>query len=180
MPVTETQAWREAAVTVPKDDVMLATLELHHPAFIEEGEQVAVRVVRNTVDLDLRLEVGAPLQSGQTVSWTAMPFEIDFPRIGAIGVECPLRLDNVGREVARYLAAATSLNAPLLVIFRGYLASDPDTVAQGPFRLQLRNVRRKGPSLTGSLVVASPGDLKFLRRVYDMVSFPALMAASAT
>ena len=68
MPVTETQAWREAAVTVPKDDVMLATLELHHPAVVEAGEQVAVRVVRNTVDLALRLEVSAPLQSGQTVS----------------------------------------------------------------------------------------------------------------
>ena len=181
MPVTESQAWREAAVTVPKDDVMLLTLELHHPAFLEAGVPTAIRIVLDTAPrLTFRLEAEAPLGGGELVDFTGMPFEIDFPRIGQLGVECPIKIDNVGREVATYLPAAVTQNTPMLVIFRGYLMSDPDTVGQGPFRLHLRNIKRKGATLTGNLVVASPGELKFLRRVYDMHAFTALMAASAT
>ncbi|WP_280113449.1 hypothetical protein [Methylobacterium nodulans] len=32
----------------------------------------------------------------------------------------------------------------MIVIFRGYLLPDPNTVGHGPFRLQLANLKRKG------------------------------------
>lgn len=180
MPIGATAAWAEASAAVPKDDVQLVTLELHHPAFLNElGQQTAIRAVRNTEDCVLTLEVGAPLGGGLPALFTAIPFEIDGPRIGPLGAYSTLKLDNVNREVSRYLDAATRINSPVLAIFRGYMASDPTAVAYGPFRLELRTVSRRLTYLEGSLVVASPGDLKFLRRVYDMRSFPSLMATVA-
>jgi hypothetical protein len=157
---------------------MLPTVEFHHPAFIENGVRTAVRCVRNTQDRTLRLEVGAPLNSGEDVLFTAIGFELDHPRIGPLGVEASITIDNVNREMAKYLEAAVSLNEPVKVIFRGYLVSDPTTVGQGPYTLAMRNVTRSGTSLQGKLIVASPGELKFLRRVYGMTDFPSLLAAS--
>lgn len=178
MPISVTQAWAEAAVTVPKDEVMLPTVEIHHPAFLENGIRTAVRCVRNTEDMTFRLEVGAPLNSGEDVLFKAIPFEIEYPRIGPLGVESSITLDNVNRDVAKYLEAAVSLNEPVKVMFRGYVVSDPTTVGQGPYTLAMRNVTRTGTSLQGKLIVASPGELKFLRRVYGMTEFPSLLAAS--
>lgn len=178
MPISRSQAWVEAAVTVPKDEVLLPTLEFHHPAFLENGILTAVRIVRNTADMDFRLEVGAPLNSGEVVQFQAVPFEIDTPRIGPLGAQASLTIDNVNREIGKYLKAATEMNSPLIVIARGYAVSDPDTVGEGPYKLEMRNVTRVGSSLTGNLIIASPGELKFGRLVYGMTTFPALMAAS--
>ncbi|MGA0595393.1 DUF1833 family protein [Enterovirga sp. CN4-39] len=178
MPITVSDAWAEAAVTAPRQEVMLLTLEFHHPAFVENGLPTAIRAVRNTEDLMLRLDAGAPLNAGQVVLFKAIPFEVDYPRIGQLGAEATIRLDNVNREVSRYLASAVTMNQTVKVIFRGYLASDPDTVGHGPYTLELRNVTRKSTTLEGKIVVASPGQLKFLRQVYDQQSFPSLMAVS--
>lgn len=147
MPISITQAWAEAAVTAPKNEVMLPTVEFHHPAFVENGSPTAIRAVRNTEDLVLRLEAEAPLSGGQDVLFRAIPFEIDYPRIGQLGAESTITLDNVNREVAKYLSAAVTMNQTVKVIFRGYLASDPTTVGQGPYTLELRNVTRRSSSL---------------------------------
>ncbi|WP_437871404.1 DUF1833 family protein [Methylorubrum extorquens] len=107
-----------------------------------------------------------------------MPFGIEYPRIGKLGVEAPIWIDNVNREVARYLEPATKLNESMVVIFRGYLASDPDTVEHGPFRLLLHSVKRKGARLDGTLTMADPTKLRVMREIYDSQRFPALMVAA--
>ncbi|MCB5173640.1 DUF1833 family protein [Microvirga lenta] len=178
MPISATQAWAEAAATAPKDEVMLITLEAIHPVFIENGQPSPVRIVRNTVDFNARLEAEAPVGGGLIVPFLAVPFEIDYPRIGQLGAECTLRMDNVNREMGRHLEAAVKMNTPITVIFRGYLASDPDTVGQGPYKLILRSVKRRGSLLEGSLAIAKPQNLRVLREVFDMQRFPALLAAS--
>jgi hypothetical protein len=178
MPISVTQGWAEASVTNPKNEVPLATLEFHHPAFVDDTGLTAVRVVRNTVDFTGRLEVDAPLNGGQDVLFQAIMFNVDWHRIGPLGAQAKLTLDNVNREVGRYLEAATTMNVPVTVIARGYLATDPTVVGQGPYRLELRNVSRAGQSLTGSLIIASPGELKFGKAIYGQVEFPSLLAAS--
>lgn len=178
MPISATQAWAEAAASTPKDEVMLITLELIHPLFVEDGVPAPLRAVRNTVDLSLTLELDAPLNGGESVLFKAIPFEIDYPRIGQLGAEAKIRIDNVNREIAKYLEPATKLNTAVQAIFRGYLASDPTTVGQGPYKLTLRNVKRASGALEGSLTIASPQNLRVLREVYDMVRFPALLQAS--
>lgn len=178
MPITATQAWEEAAATVDASEVMLPTLEIIHSVFVEDGRPAPIRAVRNNEDLAFRLEDGAPLNAGQVVAFKAVPFGIDYPRIGKLGAEAPIWIDNVNREVARYLDPATKLNESVVVLFRGYLKSDPNTVGHGPFRLLLRNVKRRGAKLEGTLTIADPTKLRVMREIYDNARFPALMVAS--
>ncbi|WP_132254744.1 DUF1833 family protein [Methylobacterium segetis] len=177
MPIPASRAWEEAAATVDASEVMLPTLELIHSVFLENGQPAPIRAVMNTEDMAFRLEDGAPLNAGQTVTFKGIMFGIDYPRIGKVGVEAPIWIDNVNREVARYLEPATKLNESVVVIFRGYLRSDPSTVGHGPFRLLLRNVKRKGARLEGTLTIADPTKLRVMREIYDQARFPALMVA---
>jgi hypothetical protein len=178
MPIGMTQAWAEAAASNDKNEVMLPTIELIHSTFVENGAPAPIRAVRNSVDLNLKLEAEAPLNGGQTVAFKAIPFDVDMPRIGSLGAECKIRLDNVGREAVPYLRQATQGNEPIVAIMRGYLASSPNIVGRGPFRLVLRSVKRTGSLLEGSLLIARPQDLRVLNEVYDMVRFPGLLQAS--
>jgi uncharacterized protein DUF1833 len=178
LPISATQAWAEAAASAPKDEVMLITIELIHPVFVENGQPAPIRAVRNTVDVNFRLEDGAPVGGGTVVPFKAIPFEIDYPRIGNLGAEATIRLDNVNREAARYLHDAVKLNQPIQAIFRGYLASDPNTVGQGPYKLILRNVKRTARQLEGQLAIARPQNMRVMREVYDMVRFPSLLQVS--
>ena len=43
---------------------MLITIELIHPTFVEGGAPAPIRAVRNTVDMNFRLEAGAPVGGG--------------------------------------------------------------------------------------------------------------------
>lgn len=178
MPIAATQAWAEAAATVDATQVMQVTLEMIHSQFVENGQPSPIRAVMDTQDQTFRLDEGAPLNAGQRVLFKAVPFGIEYPRIGKLGIEAPIWIDNVNREVARYLEPATTLNESVVVIFRGYLASDPDTVGHGPFRLLLRSVKRKGARLDGTLTMANPTKLRVLREIYDSQRFPALMVAA--
>ena len=178
MPVSVTQAWEEAAATNDKSEVMLATLEFSHSAFLIDGQLAPVRVVRNTEDMVFKLEADAPVHAGLSVNFIAMPFEIEFPQIGRIGASCSIRIDNVGRELSPYLDKAVKVNEAVRVIMRGYLASDTNTVGLGPYALYLRNVKRTVTSLEGALIVANPRDRRVINDVYDMERFAALMAAA--
>jgi len=157
---------------------MLITIELIHPTFVENGAPAPIRAVRNTVDMNFRLEAGAPVGGGTIVPFKAIPFEVDYPRIGNLGAEATIRVDNVNREVARYLEEAVKVNTPITAIFRGYLASDPNTVGQGPYKLILRNVKRTARQLEGQVTIARPQNMRVMREVYDMVRFPSLLQAS--
>jgi len=178
MPVSYTQAWIEAAAAADKSEVMLPAVELIHPEFVENGQAAPIRAVRNTVDLMLRLEQEAPLHGGLLVPFKGILFDVDYPRIGKFGAEATLRLDNVNREAMPYLEAAAKSNEPIKVIFRGYLASDPDTVGQGPYHLFLRRVRVKGSILEGMLSIARTQDIRVIKETYDMVRFATLLQVS--
>ncbi len=178
MPILETQAWQEATTTSPKDEVLIITLEFQHPAFLEGGVLTAVRVARDNVETqNFTIESTANLNANQSVPFIGMPFEVAYPTVGEdLGVECEIRVDNVSKEISKYLEVAVTGNNPIVVIFRGYLKSQRTVVGQGPYRLELRAAVVKGATLSGKIMVSSPDDLKFLKKVYDQVNFPALLA----
>lgn len=178
MPITENHAWEEAAATIDATERMLVTLEFHHSTFLEGSTPTPIRAVCNTEDLTFRLDDNALLNAGQDVLFKGIPFRIGYPRIGKLAVEAPLELDDVNPDVSKYLEPATKLNESIVVFFRGYLLSDPTTVGQGPFRLLLRSVKRKGSTLQGTLTMADPTKLRVMREVYDAQRFPALMVAA--
>ncbi|ABY31921.1 hypothetical protein Mext_3538 [Methylorubrum extorquens PA1] len=161
------------------------------PDIVERARRVALRMVDELeiitnrrgdldalIDKALAGEENSKQRASLQKALKAVPFGIEYPRIGKLGVEAPIWIDNVNREVARYLEPATKLNESVVVIFRGYLASDPDTVGHGPFRLLLRSVKRKGARLDGTLTMADPTKLRVMREIYDSQRFPALMVAA--
>ena len=120
------QAIREAYASAPADTVILHTLELRHPAFVDDdGEPTAIRVVRDHADLNARLETDAPLDAGQRVRFVALGFELELPPVDTAPVpEIAVTLDNVSREIVRHLdEAATSLER-IEVTYRPYLSTD--------------------------------------------------------
>ena len=104
------QAIKEAYASAPSEVVILHTLELRHPSFRDEEEQLtAVRVVRDYQDLTARLEETAPLNPGERVTFIAMGFKLELPPINTAPVpEITITLDNVTREIVKHLEAASN------------------------------------------------------------------------
>ena len=104
------QALREAYASAPSSSVTLHTLELRHPSFMDDdGQLVAVRVVRDNQDLTARLEPTAPLNPGEKVTFIAIGFDLELPPINAAPVpEITITLDNVTREIVKHLEAASN------------------------------------------------------------------------
>ena len=70
------EALREAYASAPSDVVILHTLELRHPSFIDDnGLPMAIRVVRDNQNLTARMEGTAPLNAGEMVEFIAMGFD---------------------------------------------------------------------------------------------------------
>ena len=79
------QALKEAYASAPSEVVILHTLELRHPSFLDEdGQHVAVKVVRDNQDLTARLEETAPLNPGEMVTFIAMGFDLELLKMGGV------------------------------------------------------------------------------------------------
>jgi len=148
------QAIREAYAAAPSDTVILHTLELRHPAFVDDaGDASAIRVVRNFADqlswsgqggaeveavldalpadardrvgLVARLEADAPMDAGRMVPFIALGFELDLPPVDTAPVpEIAVTLDNVGREIVRHLDTAAESLQTIAITYRPYLSTD--------------------------------------------------------
>src|SRR5574344_1669773 len=81
---TLSEALKEAYASAPSDVILLHTLELRHPAFVDgDGNPTAIRVVRDHKNLICTLEDTAPLQGGQEVEFQAMAFDLELPPVNA-------------------------------------------------------------------------------------------------
>lgn len=120
------QALKEAYASAPVEQVILDTLEIRHPAFVDEnGQPAAGRLVRGYEDLYAVLEADAPMNPGQQVRFIAMAFDIKLPGFEEGRVpELVITLDNVGREMMGWLEAAASDPHVIEVTYRPYLISD--------------------------------------------------------
>ena len=148
------QAIREAYASAPADTIILHTLELRHPAFVDDdGRPTAIRVVRNFADeeswlrlggaevqavldampvegrdlvgLVARLEEDAPKDGGRMVPFVALAFDLELPPVDTAPVpEITVTLDNVSREIVRHLDAAATSIKIIEVTYRPYLSTD--------------------------------------------------------
>lgn len=179
MPDPWTEAFAEAVASAPKDVIQHETLELQNPAFIEFGSPVAIRCVNDMKAKIFRIEGSAAMDPSTMQSFAAIPFEFGFPDISeGRGPEASVRVDNILKEIERYLDDALGLLSPITCIYRVYLSTDPNTVAFGPFKFTMREVQAVGSALEGSVTVSNPQNLKFLKKLYSMQAFPSLIARS--
>lgn len=166
-------ALAEAYASAPVDAVILHTIELHHPVFT-----VPVRVVRDRVALDARLEASAPADPGAVVTFVPYAFDLTPPDQTTTGSpQCVLEIDNVSRDILVQVRAAIREAAPVQVIYRAYLA---DAALDGPendppLRMELQQV--SATPLRIRAVAGFPDLLgkAFPRLVYDVARFPGLV-----
>lgn len=130
-----TDAIQEAYASAPADVVTLDTIELYHPAFIDElGRPTAIRVVFGYQDWSLRLEPGAILGGGTYVKFLGCQFTVTLPEFTEDGSTPSIQLGigNVSREITRNLEQAKQSLVPIKVTYRPYLSSDPSAPQMNP------------------------------------------------
>lgn len=162
----------EAFATAPINQVVWHTLELWHPAF-----SVPIRVVRDSVALDARLEAGAARDPGAVVTFAAYAFDIIPPEQISTGTpQCVIEIDNVSRDILAQIDLAVVQSDPITVIYRHYISGrelvGPETVP--PLEMTLISV-----SATPFRIRAVAGfpnllNRKFPNLEYDLETFPGL------
>lgn len=163
----------EAYASAPADEVILHTVELHHPAF-----EIPIRVVRERVSISARLEASAPRDAGEVVEFAAYAFDLTPPDQTSTGTpQCVLEIDNVSREILVQVRAAVVEGSPVEMIYRAYLSG---ALLDGPENDPPLTMQLKSVSATPLRIRAVCGfpDLlneSFPRLVYDMDTFKGLI-----
>ena len=165
------EAIREAMASAPVGVVIYDTLELRHPAFT-----VPIRVVLDEVDLDARLEAGAPSDAGLIVTFRAYAFDLVPPEVFSGVPQMTLEIDNVDREIGVQLEAANREGSPITLIYRLYRSGQ---LATGPSNLPPMKMELKTVSVMPMRVRATAGFRDLLNRVfpgieYSLERFPGL------
>jgi hypothetical protein len=171
------EAIREAYTSAPSDVVILHTLELRHPGFLDEqGAPTAIRVVRDRVDLFAHLESSAPLHPGEEVRFVAMAFDLNLPAVDSMPVpEVEITLDNVTREVMRHLDAAVQSQQMIEVTYRPYLSNDlSGPQMDPPLTLVLSFVEANPLRISARARMVDIGNKAFPGRTYTAKEFPGL------
>lgn len=174
---TLSQAIKEAYASAPSDVIILHTLEIRHPSFIDEQwNNIAVRVVRDNRDLTGRLEDTAPINAGEFVKFSAMGFDLELPPIDTSPVpEITITLDNVSRELVKHLDAAVQTQDKIEVTYRPYLSDDLNgPQIDPPFTLVLTEVSADASRITGQARMLDIGNKAFPSEVYNAIRFPGL------
>lgn len=169
---TLSDALREAYASAPADIVIHDTLELWHPAF-----SAPIRVVRDVVDLDARIEASAVRDAGVVVTFRAYAFDVVPPDVVSENLpQVTIEIDNVGSEILAQIDAAILAGDPIEVIHRRYLS---DTLDDGPendppLHMVLIQVSATLLRLRAVAGFSTLMDRKFPRLDYDLETFPGL------
>ena len=117
------EAYAEAIAIAPVEDVILHTIELRHPSFVDDaGQPTAIRVVRDHADLSATLEADAPLDAGRAVQFIALPFDLTLPaESDGAPPEITLTIDGASQQIVRHLDAAVGSLSPIHCTYRPYL-----------------------------------------------------------
>lgn len=165
-------ALKEAYASVPSDEVILHTLEIRHPNFT-----TPLRVVKDWQDLTAKLEVDAPVNAGEYVTFLGLAFEFVPPSSTTqASPEVQITLDNVSREIGLALESAIESMQKISLTYRPYLLSDLSmpqmspplnmTVMSGSINM-LRATLRAGFS--------DFANMRFPSQVYTAARFPGLV-----
>ncbi|WP_297105129.1 DUF1833 family protein [uncultured Devosia sp.] len=182
------QALEEAYASAPADEFVVSTLELIHPAFVDESDNAdSVRIVLDERDWDLTLEADAPLFGGETKTFQALAMDVTLPEQvdGQMG-SIKLALDNVPRTVWPKLQAAAKVRASARLVYRewvavrdaesgAYVASTAPDLIIGD--LTMRVVSASVLRIEGTATFVDLLNKGFPRRTFSREDFPGLFGA---
>lgn len=179
MPIPQTDALKEAYAVAPSNVVILETIELRHPAFLDESNNViALRFVNDFQDLTATLEATAPMNPGQAVVFTRFAFEPELPDVNNSGpVQLKLRICNATKEILQYAREAAKTPSKLYVTYRIYLNTDTSQPHSRPYTFVGSSVET--PDIATVQLVCSLPNLsnkKFPAENYTARRYPGLVA----
>lgn len=170
---TLSDAIKEAYASAPVDEVIHHTLELWHTSFSEP-----IRLVRDYVNIDAKIEATAARDAAAVVSFIAYAFEVVPPDQSAAGLpQCTIEIDNVSREILAQVDTAIMQTTPITVIYRAYLSS---ALLAGPENDPPLEMTITQISATPLRIRATAGfinllDQRFPGLDYDLDTFPGLL-----
>ena len=173
-----TEAIKEAYASAPSDVILLHTLELRHPNFVDEdGNKSAIRVVRDHQNLTATLEATAPLNAGEEVTFINYPFNFTLPSVDdKVNPEVKVTIDNVDRSIIRNIDLAAESSAVINLTYRPYLSNDlTGPQYDPPLHLILTNITADVFKITGTARFGDLANLKFPKEVYEPSRFPGLV-----
>jgi hypothetical protein len=176
--MTYKAAIAEAYATANLDEVILDTLELRHPNFVDSnGNNIAARVVRAYQNYNLTLENSAPQNAGQTVLFQACQFKFTLPEYGDGQVpQLQIVIDNVSRQITTYLEEASTSLTPIGVTYRPYLSTDTTGPQMDPpFSFTLSKVQVDVFQVTGTATTNDVNNWPFPYENYTPKRFPGLV-----
>ncbi|MEG3637641.1 DUF1833 family protein [Magnetococcus sp. PR-3] len=171
------QAIREAYASAPADVVILHTLEIRHPAFVDDEEvPTAIRVVRDYVDLIAKLEASAPLNPGESVTFVALAFNLELPPVESTPMpEIVVTLDNVSGEIMKHLDRAVQTMDPIEITYRPYLSTDLEGPQMDPpLTLTITEVEADMLQVRARARMMDIGNKAFPADTYRASRFPGL------
>lgn len=178
MPDPWTDAWAEAEASLPPTVDMYCTIELKHPAFVENGVPFSVRAVAGSYSSIMAgIELGAELNPGEMVEFKPIPFYADKPEFQEGKTpECRITVDSIGDELIPYLEAATKIRADMVSIYREYRSDDMTAPCYGPVEFLIKQVTLKSSTIEGIGKIDDLVNKKFPSRVYTYSEYSGLVA----
>lgn len=174
-----TEAWEEAEASVPASIFYYYTIELQHPAFVDDVEgPFSIRVCTGITEdfVLLTLEDSALFNPGEEVEFKGVMFWAEFPEFAEGKTpESAVVVDNVVDDIVPYLALAVQQQADLKMIYRVYRNDDTSEPCYGPVEFVIKNVKQTGTRLTGTATLDDLANKKFPSKVYTFNQFPGLM-----
>lgn len=172
------EAYAEAMSSAPITRVMLATYELRHPNFIENGVVTPIRIVNDFVNIVAQLEAAAPVDANTYVTFTAMPVDVTGPDEGDTGSvpALQIQIDGVSGHLAEQLDAALLSATSVSVTERMYASDDLDGPARLPaITMILRSVIVGDVTVSASASFYDPSNNSFPRKEYTEAEYPGLV-----
>ena len=174
---TLSEALKEAYASAPSDVVIIHTLELRHPAFIDdEGNPTAIRVTRDYVNHICRLEDTAPLNPSEYVEFLALAFDLELPPIGNSPTpEISVIIDNVSTQIIAYLDKAVETQDMIELTYRPYLSNDLSYPQMDPpITLVITDINVDCYKITATARMMDIGNKAFPAENYTVKKYPGL------
>lgn len=131
---TLSEALKEAYASAPTDTIIYPTLELYHSAFIDNnGNPAPIRVVRDYDNLTARLEINAPRNGGEYVTFIGFNFDFTKPESGYDTIpQITITIDNVDRSILANIEKTLGTFEQIKLIYREFISTNLNTPQNNP------------------------------------------------